>query len=76
MVVILIGLAAIYLFFVNPSQVEVFISPQLESLTEFNKINFNPEELLNNQAFRSLKSLVEFKLPADDMIGKSNPFSL
>ncbi len=71
-----IGATVFYLFFINPEQVEVFISPQLKSLTQFEQINFTPNDLLNNANFKALKSYVEFVLPSKESIGKSNPFSL
>lgn len=69
-----LGATVFYIFFINPEQVEVFISPQLKSLTQFEKINFTPNDLLNNSKFKELKNYIEFVLPSKESIGKSNPF--
>lgn len=71
-----VGSAIFYIFFINPEQVEVFISPELRSLSDFEKISFKPNDLLSNASFQSLKSHVNFSLPSQEMIGKANPFSI
>ena len=75
-IIVTVGTAIIYLFFVNPGQVEVFISPKLKSLSTFSNIEFNPDELANNPDFKNLKSYTQFNIPqiGSPLVGKSNPF--
>ncbi|PIR44365.1 hypothetical protein COV23_00220 [Candidatus Wolfebacteria bacterium CG10_big_fil_rev_8_21_14_0_10_31_9] len=74
-IVVLVGTAIIYLFFVNPEKIDVFISPKLQSLSDFSQIEFNPEELVDNPVFKNLKSYTQFNVPqpGSPLIGKSNP---
>lgn len=74
-ILVAIGSAVFYLFFINPEQVEIFISPELRSLSDFEKINFKPNDLLENTKFKSLRNYIEFALPSQGAIGKTNPFS-
>lgn len=74
-IVVSIGTSVVYLFFVNPSQVEIFISPKLKSLSDFGQLEFNPDELMNNPSFKSLQSYVQFNVPqaGSPLVGKANP---
>ena len=74
-VLILISTTVYYLFFVNPAEVQVFISPKLQALSSFKQLNFNPDQLLNNPLFTSLQSTIQLSAPSStDFVGKSNPF--
>ncbi|MBI5401516.1 hypothetical protein HZB05_01675 [Candidatus Wolfebacteria bacterium] len=75
LVVVFVGAAVYYLFFVNPAQVQVFISPKLKVLSDFKTIQFSPDDLLNNPTFKALQPpSQEFLIPAPELRGKANPF--
>lgn len=75
-VVVSIIITIIYVFFVNPQQAEVIISPKLQSLSDFSQLQFNPEQMMSNPAFKNLQSFVQFNIPqsGSPALGKSNPF--
>lgn len=73
-VVGIVGIAVIYLFFVNPETVQQLTTPEQKTLDEFSKINFRPEEILNSAAFQNLRTIAPMPVPADGDVGKANPF--
>ena len=72
-ILIVIGVAAYYIFFTEPQLVEVTSQPAgFENLNPLSKINLNPNDLLTSQAFQSLKQYIE--LPVAGNAGRPNPF--
>jgi hypothetical protein len=69
-----IGIAVFYLFFSQPAVVEQFIFPNLKTISQFKSVKFSFDDAFSNPAFKNLKSIVNFNLPSDNLIGKSNPF--
>ncbi|OGM93216.1 hypothetical protein A2333_03110 [Candidatus Wolfebacteria bacterium RIFOXYB2_FULL_49_7] len=73
-VVGIIGSAIIYLFFVNPEAVQQLTTPEQKTLSEFSRVKFQPEAILNSPAFQSLRTQAPMNVPSELEIGKANPF--
>ncbi len=71
-VVVILGSAIYYIFFVSPSTIEVIIPSRLKLLQETEQLKFDPNEILNNDALKNLKSQVVPVIP--EPAGNSNPF--
>ena len=54
----IIGVAAYYLFFINPSSINVVVPSNLGKMKETIKIKFNPGEVLDSPALKDLKIYV------------------
>lgn len=74
-VVGIIGFAIVYLFFVNPETVQQLTTPEQKTLSEFSKVRFQPEEILNSSAFQSLRTMAPMTAPTEMEVGKTNPFA-
>ncbi len=74
-IIIVIGIlsaTAYYLFFVNPSSIDVIIPHRLKTLQNVEQIKFNPAEILDNPVLRSLAPKVAPIIPEPSF--NSNPF--
>lgn len=65
--------AVYYIFFINPSSIEVIIPSRLKTLQETEQLKFDPNEVLNNDIFRNLKQQVAPVIPEPAF--NQNPFS-
>ncbi|AKM78195.1 MAG: hypothetical protein UX49_C0001G0037 [Candidatus Wolfebacteria bacterium GW2011_GWC2_46_275] len=70
----IIGVAIVYLFFVNPETVQqLTTTPDQQRLSEFSKTKLRPEEILNSAEFQSLRTTATIPVPSEGEIGKVNP---
>lgn len=72
-VILVVGIAAYYIFFARPQLVEMVAPSAFQNINTISKINLNPEEVVNSKLFQSLKLYVS--LPVPGSAGRSNPFS-
>lgn len=71
----IIGVAIVYLFFVNPETVQLLTtSPNQQRLAEFSKLKLKPEEVLNSPAFQALRTTATMPIPSEGEVGKINLF--
>lgn len=71
----IIGVAIVYLFFVNPETVQQFTATaDQQRLAEFSKSKLKPEEILNSSGFQSLRTSATMPVPGEGEIGKANLF--
>lgn len=71
----IIGVAVVYLFFVNPDAVQqLTTTPDQQRLAEFSKSKLRPEEVLNSAEFQALRTTATVPTPSEAEIGKVNPF--
>lgn len=71
-VVIVLFVGGYLLFFKKPELIDTVSPGSLTDLNRISKITFDPEEVVNNQVFKSLR---QFGGPAPDFVpGRSNPF--
>lgn len=71
-VMIIIGLAAYYIFFSQPQLVEITAPQIFQNIDPLSKVNINPEDVVNGPGFQSLKSTIT--LPEPGNAGRANPF--
>jgi len=71
-VLVIIGVAVYYVFFTKPQLVEVAAPPNFKDIDPLAKISLNPEDVVNSQAFQSLKPYVTIGTP--EAAGRQNPF--
>lgn len=48
-----------YLFFINPSSIEIIIPHRLKILEQVDQIKFNPNEIIENSVLRNLSPKIE-----------------
>lgn len=75
-VIVIIGVAAYYIFFAAPQLVIVSPSGGLQSIAPISQVTLHPEDVLNSPAFQSLK-IPAFPLPSPQgpaAVGRVNPF--
>jgi hypothetical protein len=70
----IVGSAVVYLFFVSPETVQQLTTPEQQRLSEFSKVNFNPEGILTSQSFQNLKTAAPAITSAAGDVGKANLF--
>lgn len=71
----IIGVAIVYLFFVNPETVQqLTTTADQQRLTEFSKSDLRPEEILNSSNFQALRTTATMPVPSEGEIGKVNLF--
>lgn len=71
-IVVILGSAIYYIFFINPSTIEVIIPSRLKLLQETEQlIKFDPNEVLNNSM---LKNELQVKPIIPEPASNSNPF--
>ncbi len=71
-VLIIIGLAAYYIFFTQPELIEVAAPSNFQNIDPLSKINLNPEDVVNGSGFQSLKPTITLPVPGN--AGRDNPF--
>jgi len=72
-VIILIVVGAVYFVFFAPAPAfEVIVPPPLQTVGEVSSKQVNPANVLNSQAFRSLRPYAPS--PTVGQIGRTNPF--
>lgn len=71
MVIFAVGLSVYYLFFKRPELIPIKVPENFENAESLSNIQLNPEEVLENPNFKSLKTLVQPVNPQG--VGKSNP---
>jgi hypothetical protein len=74
-ILIVVGILAstvYYLFFINPSSIEIIIPHRLKTLEQVDQIKFNPAEILDNPVLKSLAPKVAPIIPEPAF--NSNPF--
>ena len=67
-----IGAGIYYLFFKQQQLVEYAVPANFQNVAQIAKIEFNPDEVINDPLFLSLKQYIRLEPPA--AIGKANPF--
>lgn len=71
-IIVILGSAIYYIFFINPSTIEVIIPSRLKLLQETEQLTkFNPDEVLNNSA---LKNEPQVKPIIPEPASNPNPF--
>ncbi len=71
-VVLVLFIGAYLLFFKKPQLIDIVSPGSANDLTRISKLNFNPEEVVNNPVFKSLRNFggaVTNSTP-----GRNNPF--
>lgn len=71
-----LGAAIYYIFFAAPQLVTIQPATGFQTITPLSKVTLHPEDVLNSQAFQTLKS-PSFTLPSaqgPSSMGRSNPF--
>lgn len=71
-VLAIVGSAIYYIFFAKPEIVDVAVPTAFKNLDPLAQVNLNPEDLLNDPSFQSLKEYVT--LPEPGNAGRINPF--
>lgn len=71
LVFVVVGIAVYYVFFKRPDLVEQ-ATPGLTNTEALSKINLQPDEVINSESFRALRSYVQ-PLAAQGG-GRANPF--
>lgn len=72
MPIAIFGAVVYYLFFSKPELVDIAAPPTFQNIDFLAEISINPEEVVNNPAFRSLRQNASTPLPGN--AGRSNPF--
>ena len=67
-----IGFIVYYIFFQKPESIELVPPSSLKDAVQLSKIDLNPEDILDNPQFKSLKQYIP--LPQSGNAGRSNPF--
>lgn len=67
--------AVYYIFFANPEIIDVAAPANLQNIDQLAGLNFNPEDVVNNGAFQSLKQYVSLSSSTAG-VGRANPFSI
>ncbi len=75
LIIVLLGVAIYYLFFVSPELIEKMTPARLQSLEELSSIKLEPEEILNNPNFQILKQYTNPIEIKEELVGKTNPFA-
>lgn len=73
-ILVIIGVAAYYLFFVSPEFIHTAIPAKLSPIDDLTKINFNPQDVISGDFFRSVRSLVPAQ--SSGVIGNVTPFGI
>lgn len=71
-IVVILGAAIYYLFFINPAFIEVVLTDSLKTLKEITKIEFNISEIANSPVLKNLKPYVDQVIP--EPAYNPNPF--
>jgi flagellar basal body-associated protein FliL len=71
--IIVVAAGAYYVFFKKPELIPVSPPPGFEEAQKVSKIRLNPEEVLDNPKFKSLRSYITPSRAT--VFGKVNPFS-
>ncbi len=74
-ILIVVGIlfaAVYYLFFINPSSIEIIVPHSLKNLEQVDQIKFNPAEILDNPVLRNLSPKAAPITPEPAF--NSNPF--
>jgi len=71
-IVVILGSAIYYIFFISPSTIEIIIPSRLKLLQETEQLKFDPNEVLNNDALKNLKLQVVPIVPESAL--NPNPF--
>jgi len=74
LVLVMIGVAVYYMFFVKPELISAVAPLQLQSIDQLAQIDFDPASVINSDFFKQLKQLVppQTLKPA----GNSSPFGV
>lgn len=70
----IIGISAYYVFFEKPEAIERVIPQQLQTISELEKLNLDPNDLLKDQRFSGLQKSIQLNIPDSSTVGKANPF--
>lgn len=71
-IVVILGSAIYYIFFISPSTIEIIVPSRLKLLQETEQLKFDPNEVLNNDALKNLKSQIIPVVPEPAL--NTNPF--
>lgn len=71
-VLIILGIAAYYIFLARPQTIEIVAPPGFGTLEPLAEAQVNPESIVNSADFQSLKQYVS--LPEPGNAGRINPF--
>jgi len=73
--IIIIGVAAYFLFFSKTPLIENIISQQLDVTSQLSQIQIDPQSITQNKIFQSLETYATLLAPSLSAIGKANPFT-
>lgn len=71
-IVVILSSTIYYIFFISPSTIEVIVPSRLKLLQETEQLKFDPNEVLNNDTLKNLKSQVVPVVPEPAL--NNNPF--
>lgn len=74
-ILIIVGIlfaSVYYLFFINPSSIEIIIPHRLKILEQVDQIKFNPNGIIENSVLKNLSPKIEPFIPEPAF--NSNPF--
>lgn len=69
----LLAAAGYYIFFSNPGIIDTAIPQNFQPTQDISKITLNPDEILKNPVFQSLKPF--YTTPENIPAGRMNPFA-
>lgn len=72
LILFVVGVGGYYVFFKNPSLIEVTPPPGFQSTEQIAKIELDPQEVVSDPAFQSLRQYVT--PPSAGTVGRPNPF--
>jgi len=74
-VLVIVGVAIYYLFFVQPQLVSTVIPIKLQTISDIKQISqFNPTQVLNSPFFNNLKQVIP--PPSPPPAGNASPFNV
>lgn len=73
-ILVILGVAIYYLFFVKPELIGDFTGMKLQSIDELAQLNFNPQDTVSGDFFKQSRQLVQ--PPSPGPTGNSSPFGV
>jgi hypothetical protein len=72
---VLVGIAAYYIFFASPQLVVIPATGALSTIAPIAQLSLNPQNIVGSTEFQSLQSDVTLPTPqSPNSVGRSNPF--
>jgi hypothetical protein len=69
---VIIGAVLYYIFFKQPTLIEVAVPESFENTAQLSRIELNPRDVVADEKFQSLKQYVTPPSPGN--VGRANPF--